>query len=142
MKIYFAGSIRGGRDDTMIYKEIISHLKNYGEVFTEHVGDQSLAVQGGDGADDRSIYKRDMKWLYSANILVAEVSTPSLGVGFEIAQAIQWNKRVLCLYRPQRGKKLSALITGCSKIFNVEYTALGEAKKAIDIFCKKEKYTE
>ena len=37
--IYFCGSIRGGKQDTMLYKRIIEQLKEYGEVLTEHVGD-------------------------------------------------------------------------------------------------------
>ena len=40
--IYFCGSIRGGRDDTALYKRIIDQLKDYGEVLTEHIGDANL----------------------------------------------------------------------------------------------------
>lgn len=36
-KIYFCGSIRGGRDDRHIYVDIIKHLKEYGTVLTEHI---------------------------------------------------------------------------------------------------------
>ena len=42
MNIYFAGSIRGGRRDRNIYLEIIENLKNYGNVLTEHSGDEKL----------------------------------------------------------------------------------------------------
>ena len=42
MKIYFAGSIRGGRGDAEIYAQIIEFLQGYGEVLTEHIGDTSL----------------------------------------------------------------------------------------------------
>ena len=42
MNIYFSGSIRGGRDDVDIYNRIISYLKKYGNVLTEHIGDNSL----------------------------------------------------------------------------------------------------
>ena len=38
MKIYFAGSIRGGRDEEENYLKIIKHLAKYGDVLTEHVG--------------------------------------------------------------------------------------------------------
>lgn len=41
MKIYFAGSIRGGRDDASIYARLIEELKTHGEVLTEHVGFES-----------------------------------------------------------------------------------------------------
>ena len=45
-KIYFAGSIRGGRDDAALYGRIIEKLKTYGTVFTEHVGKKDINVEG------------------------------------------------------------------------------------------------
>jgi 2'-deoxynucleoside 5'-phosphate N-hydrolase len=51
-KIYFAGSIRGGRDDVNLYFEIIDYLKSFGEVLTEHVGDNSLSSNGEPCEDD------------------------------------------------------------------------------------------
>ena len=42
MKIYFAGSIRGGRDDVKLYQQIINFISGYGEVLTEHVGNENL----------------------------------------------------------------------------------------------------
>ena len=38
IKIYFCGSIRGGRQDADLYARLIEHLKTYGPVLTEHVG--------------------------------------------------------------------------------------------------------
>ncbi|MEX1014904.1 MAG: nucleoside 2-deoxyribosyltransferase, partial [Candidatus Paceibacterota bacterium] len=81
MKIYFAGSIRGGRDDKDLYFEIIKLLGNYGEVLTEHIGDSNLSVSKEGDSGDRYIYNRDMIWLNEADIVIAEVTTPSLGVG-------------------------------------------------------------
>lgn len=46
MKIYFCGSIRGGRQDADIYMKIIDQLKSYGEVLTEHVGYISIDETG------------------------------------------------------------------------------------------------
>ena len=62
MKIYFAGSIRGGRDDAALYRQIIAMLMEYGEVLTEHGGDASLTRAGEDGPSDGAIYGRDMAW--------------------------------------------------------------------------------
>lgn len=135
MKIYFAGSICGGRNDAQLYERIINCIKAYGEVLTEHVGYQSLTEEG-DDEESSSIYARDIQWLSSADILIAEVTTPSLGVGYEVAKAVQLNKPVLCLYRPQKGKRLSAMIAGCPDILNAEYTSLEEVKKVIDTFLK------
>ncbi|HEV7680801.1 MAG TPA: hypothetical protein VGO68_01665 [Pyrinomonadaceae bacterium] len=48
MKIYFAASIRGGRDDWSTYLEIVKQLREYGEVLTEHVGNVELSAVGED----------------------------------------------------------------------------------------------
>jgi 2'-deoxynucleoside 5'-phosphate N-hydrolase len=112
MRIYFAGSIRGGRDDWTIYKEIIASLSQYGTVLTEHIGDSELSVTGEDLADSE-IHDRDLAWLRSCDFLVAEVTRPSLGVGYEIGKATEWGMKVLCLYRPSVTLSLSAMIAGC-----------------------------
>ncbi|XP_032220735.2 putative 2'-deoxynucleoside 5'-phosphate N-hydrolase 1 [Nematostella vectensis] len=109
-KIYFCGSIRGGREDTTLYKRIIDQLKSYGEVLTEHVGD--LEAQEEELGDDYYIHERDINWLFSSDAVVAEVTQPSLGVGYELGRALEHKKNVLCLYRPQPGKRLSAMIKG------------------------------
>ena len=115
MRIYFAGSIRGGRDDWAFYKEIIKLLREFGEVLTEHIGDSQLSVSGED-LSDKYIHDRDLNWLASCDVLVAEVTTPSLGVGYEIAKATEWGKQVLCIYRESVTRKLSAMIAGCELV--------------------------
>lgn len=111
MKIYFAGSIRGGRDDKELYLEIMNLLGKYGKVLTEHIGDKTLSAMGEDGPTDKYIYDRDMAWLNEADVVVAEVTTPSLGVGYEIGK-MENKKSILCLYREQDGKRISAMIGG------------------------------
>ena len=134
MKIYFAGSIRGGREDAALYLQIIDYLKTFGEVLTEHIGDQNLTVLGDDGPTDKYIHDRDLAWLQSADILVAEVTTVSMGVGYEIGRAVEVGKKVLCLFRPESGKNLSAMITGCNDLTLYNYSNLEEAKKCISSF--------
>lgn len=46
LRIYFAGSIRGGRDDVQLYVKIIKFLQTYGTVLTEHVADPKLEAFG------------------------------------------------------------------------------------------------
>ncbi|MFC2093826.1 nucleoside 2-deoxyribosyltransferase [Bacteroidota bacterium] len=138
MKIYFAGSIRGGRDDADLYKQIINHLKLYGEVLTEHIGGKNLEVSGEDTMNDAYIHNRDLDWILQSDIVVAEVTTPSLGVGYEIGRAIENKKRVLCLYRSNSGKRLSAMIAGSPDIAVEEYKTIIDAKDIIDNHFKKE----
>ncbi len=119
MKIYFAGSIRGGRDDKELYFSIIKELQKYGSVLTEHVGDKELEESGEKDLSDKEIYERDMGWVRESNVIVAEVTTPSLGVGYELGQAECMGKSILCLYRENGEKRLSAMVSG-NKYFNVK----------------------
>ncbi len=134
MKIYFAGSIRGGREDADLYLRIINYLKMFGEVLTEHVGSPALTSLGDDGPTDKFIHNRDLKWLQISDVLVAEVTCVSMGVGYEIGRAVEAGKAVLCLFRPASAKNLSAMISGCSDLELVNYETLEEAQKAIDSF--------
>jgi len=136
MKIYFAGAIRGGRNDAKIYEKIITYLGNIGQVLTEHVGDQDLGNMGEKGGIDMAIHKRDIKWLQSADVIVAEVTTPSLGVGYELGIAEKLKKPVLCLYRPSKDKRLSAMVKGNNQLSLWEYHNLTEARSCIDSFFK------
>ena len=133
MKIYFAGAIRGGREDVALYLELVELLQAYGTVLTEHVADEQLTSLG-EATDDRAIHDRDLAWLKEADCLVAEVTTPSLGVGFEIGKATEWGIRVLCLFRPSSGRTLSALIAGSEQIMVREYENASQVKKIFDEF--------
>ena len=136
MKIYFAGSIRGGRNDADLYLEIIKYLKNFGEVLTEHVGDNLITSSGESSINDTAIHDRDMDWLISSDIIVAEVTNPSLGVGYEIGRAIEYNKKIICLYRESKRKRLSAMISGSNKIINIKYSDFDEFKLLINQYIK------
>ena len=132
MNIYFAGSIRGGREDVKIYHEIIIHLRKFGNVLTEHVADDNLEKAGEKNMSDKEIHDRDLAWLTQSDVVVAEVSVSSLGVGYEIRAAVTMEKKVLCLYRKQKGKRLSAMIAGCPDIKMSYYESLSEAKEIIN----------
>ena len=137
MKIYFAASIRGGRDDWPQYLEIVRQLRKYGEVRTEHVGDVELS-RAGEDFSDRDIHDRDLGWLKSSDYLVAEVTTPSLGVGYEIGKATEWGKPVLGLYRPTAGRSLSAMIAGSNGVTLKGYQGLTELKEIFEQYFRSE----
>ena len=134
MKIYFAGAIRAGRDDAALYEIMITYLRSFGQVLTEHVGDSTLSAKGDDGPDDRYIHDRDMAWLAQCDLVVAEVTTPSLGVGYELGWATALKKPVLCLHRFQPGRILSAMIAGSPMMRTVSYSSVNEAKTIITNF--------
>jgi nucleoside 2-deoxyribosyltransferase len=138
LKIYFAGSIRGGRDDRKKYLKIIKYLQKYGEVLTEHIGDKKITDKGDVGLTEEEIYERDINWLNSADVVIAEVSNPSFGVGYEIAKAESLDKKVLCLYQIKKDKFLSAMITGSFDVEVRRYSKLSGALMNIDKFFKRE----
>src|SRR5438034_7659879 len=133
MIIYFAAAISGGREDSTFYLELVELLRPYGTVLTEHIADEQLTSLG-ESMDDRAIHDRDLAWGKQADCLVAEVTTPSLGVGFEIGKATEWDLRVLCLFRPNTTHALSALIAGSDRLTVREYQDASQVKKIFDEF--------
>ena len=111
MKLYFAGSIRGGRADAALYARLIAHLKARHRVLTEHVGAPSAFPSVEKGMTDGDIWVQDMAWLRESDAVIAECSTPSLGVGYELAMAQTLGKPVFIFYDEKRGP-LSAMLTG------------------------------
>lgn len=112
--IYFAGSIRGGREDQPVYEDFIKEIQSLGsEVLCEHVGYKNLTDYGQDSPSSY-IHDRDLGWIDKANGVIAEATNPSLGVGYEIHYALVSGKPVLVLYSSLNGKRLSAMIDGAS----------------------------
>ena len=133
MKIYFAGSIRGGRDEEKTYLRIIDYLGSFGDVLTEHVGYKDVE-KSEKNHSDIYIFERDVKWLESSDVMIADVTVPSLGVGYEIGFAETLNIPILCLYNPKNKKPLSAMITGNKNIIWKEYSSFEDAQMLIKNF--------
>ncbi len=111
MQVYFAGSIRGGRADAELYRRMIAYIQREHKVLTEHVGDLSLSKTEGLKDRDIAIYEQDTAWLRDTDVVIAECTTPSLGVGYELAYAEKLGKPVHIFYNKAR-TKLSAMLTG------------------------------
>jgi nucleoside 2-deoxyribosyltransferase len=133
MKIYFAGSIRAGRQDIEVYKELINCIRKYGKVLTEHVGQDDIE-QGEINLTDKYIHDRDVAWIKECDVFIAEVTRPSLGVGYEIRTALEMSKGILCIYRPEQTKRVSAMISGAPRVNLKSYSTIDEAKTTIDDF--------
>lgn len=141
-EIYFGGSIRGGRADADLYGQIIEYLKYHGKVLTEHIGDKTLSATGEANKTSEFIHDRDMDWLGIVKKVVAEITHPSLGVGYEIGRVVERNswvsesdkKRILCLYRSSIDRQFSLLRGGCGGFSPAEYGSVAEACAIIDNF--------
>ncbi len=134
MQIYFACSLTGGRQDEAVYGILVDHLLAAGhDVPTAHLARPEV-MELERVVDPVDIYRRDIAWISSSDALIAEVSTPSHGVGYEIAYALGIGKRVLCLYRADAS--ISKMITGnTSPNLNVlTYQNMQEIPALIDEF--------
>jgi hypothetical protein len=134
MKIYFSGSISGGREHEAIYQHLVARLQAQGHhVLSAHVADPA-ALEAEKDLPPREVFERDTHWVKEAETLIAEVSTPSLGVGYEIALAVQLGKPVLCVYRT--GLRMSKMITGnpAPQLAVITYSDLAELNERIDAF--------
>lgn len=135
-KVYFAGSIRGGRQDAELYRRMIQHIKKSHIVLTEHVGDLSLSKTEGLENREVAIYEQDTAWLRESDLVIAECTTPSLGVGYEMAYAERFGKRVHIFYDATR-TDLSAMLSG-DKYFHLHpYKSEEDIFPAIDEILKK-----
>ena len=110
MNIYFACSITGGREYEAIYQAITRALQDDGhEVPTAHLAESNI-LDLERIVIPSDVYARDVSWIQASDMLLAEVSVPSHGVGYEIGFALNLGKPVLCLY--QEGRPVSKMITG------------------------------
>ena len=110
-KVYFAGSIRGGRVDANLYRRMIEYIMKTDIVLTEHIGkaDINLLELGRD--KDAAIYTQDTAWLRECDLFIAECTCPSLGVGYELAYAEKYGKPTYIFYDKTK-TQLSAMLTG------------------------------
>jgi nucleoside 2-deoxyribosyltransferase len=116
MKIYLACTVRGDRGGILAGRAICARLQQLGhEVLTTHLlADDVEAVEAMLTSED--IYSRDLEWLTSCDLLVAEASGSSYGVGFEVGYVLGRagvsGQRAVLLYDGARADKVSRLIAG------------------------------
>ena len=99
MKIYFVGSISGKDRYLKHYQKIISSLKQLGHEVSEITLEPTKEYVYG-MSDEKKVeqYKRVLKWISDADVVVAEGSYSSMGVGYEISLALEKGKPVIVMY--------------------------------------------
>jgi nucleoside 2-deoxyribosyltransferase len=116
VRIYLACTVRGDRGAIEGLRALAAALESAGHtVLTKHLLDDN--VEGAESAlTERAVYERDIAWLESCDVLVAEASGSSFGVGFEVGYVLgrseRTDQRVLLLYRADRRNAISRLIAG------------------------------
>jgi hypothetical protein len=126
-----------------MYRKIVAALEDAGHhVFAGSVTSELIGVEG-DPLESVQIFERDVSLLEEVasrnGLLIAEVSRPSIGVGYEIAAArYRFNIPVICMYRPSFTKRCSGMVAGDPSIRVIEYTsdvfeaAVAELVRAVD----------
>lgn len=125
MKLFFAGAIRGGGGYGKVYRRIITLLNSHGEVYSEVANDNGNPEKEGKKSD-RAIHGRTIEAIRLSNLLIAEVSHPSIGVGYEIALAESIGIPVVALYHRGSEHHISAMIAGNEKIVTLPYDTFEE----------------
>jgi 2'-deoxynucleoside 5'-phosphate N-hydrolase len=132
MKIYFGCSIRGEQGGAEDKKLVVSILQDLGhevlsEVFANMDVNYNQVSQG--KMTPRQVYESDMKWLIESDVMVAEVSRISTGLGYEMGWKLKSGQRVIALCREDRYEQLSNMIKGCT----VETFSLHVWKDELDL---------
>jgi hypothetical protein len=138
MKIYLACTVRGDRGGVLAGRTIAARLQHHGHVvLTTHLlADDVEAAES--TITEAEVFRRDLEWLTACDLLVAEASGSSYGVGFEVGyvlgRASTSGQRVVLLYEAARRDKVSRLITGnCDpNCTTVAYDSLDQLTGFID----------
>ena len=110
MRIFLSGSIRGGRQMLPVYRHIYDFLESVGcDVVSWHVVDLDSDEEEAE-MSEQEIYLRDIGLLEESDCMVAEVTVPSTGVGYEVCRAPGLGMPVLCVH--SAGANVSAMVLG------------------------------
>jgi nucleoside 2-deoxyribosyltransferase len=116
MNIYLACTVRGDRGAIETTRALADAIESMGHtVLTRHLLCDEADTEEGQ-LSERAVFERDLEWLDEADVLIAEASGSSYGVGFEvgyvIGRATETGQRVLLLYDASQRSKVSRLIVG------------------------------
>ncbi len=125
MKIYFSGSIYGGRQKLETYKKLVNELQKYGEVLDEQVADDNVLIDE-EKQSDYDIFENLEQQLNKADLIFAELTVPSLGVGYELGYADSHNKKVIGIYDKTVILKISTMIRGNKRLKIIPYRDINE----------------
>jgi len=130
IKVYYAAAMLGDRSNFEDNVKIVKMLEEKGfKILTKHVVEEVLDIEKGLTVEE--VFERDIRLLNEADVLIADVSYPSLGVGFEVAYALLKGKRVYAICRSDRYERTSALIRGI-RWSNFKLITYSSPEEAVD----------
>jgi len=112
-----------------VYIHIVEMLKKQGHtVVSEHVASVGLEKIEA-RITDEEIFNNDIGFIDECECLVADVTIPSIGVGYEIGYAASKGKDILCVYREDAN--VSAMVKGNKQVISVSYKNVEELEKIL-----------
>ncbi len=145
MKVYFAASVHGRTNYNESYLTIVKTLKNLGcNVYADHILKTDVnEIDKQSSEEIRKVYKNLLDKIKEADLVVAEVSTPSVSVGHEVTEAVNLNKSVILLNIQGGNRAMLLEGLGRDKVQSISYTkenleellkkAVEESKKNVDV---------
>lgn len=136
LKIYFTASTSHNGELIPYYKKLLNHIKKHPvEVLSgDQVVDRNVLIKDKQ-LTALEIFNREKTLIDEADIMIAELSKPSLGVGAEIVYALNENKPVLAMVRNDYEDKISPILLGNpSENLFFEYYRNYEYKIILDKF--------
>lgn len=107
MKVYLALPSRYPKAHESYLQKIIDFLKGNKDI--KLTADFNWINSNKDN-NDKDYFEEDAQAIEDSEFVIAEISYPSSGVGFQIAYALTKKKKVLCLYRGNLNKTVSKFI--------------------------------
>ncbi len=119
------------------YQHIINFLKSHDfNVLSEHVASKDLEKTE-TGMSEEEIFQKDIHWIEESDYVIADITIPSIGTGYEICHAVFNKKPVLCLY--EKGVNASAMVLGNSGVIAKPYTDIEKLEGLLLDFLKDKK---
>lgn len=131
MKIYVSGSIYGGTQKIDTYKIMIKELEKYGEVLNKQIADPNV-IENEKYQKDEDIFQDLEQKMLVADIIFAEVTVPSIGVGYELGFADKIGKKIIAIYDETYTKKVTTMVRGNKRIKLIPYKDIEEICKEME----------
>jgi dTMP kinase len=120
MKIYFGASISLDRSLLPVYQNIVKELNTLGhKVLSEYVVDPKL--KPGAGLSAEKLFARETKTIEKADVMIAEVTSPSWGTAFLMEHALEHGKPVIALFYKDYEQPLPMMIQGHPELYVQHY---------------------
>jgi nucleoside 2-deoxyribosyltransferase len=135
-RVFFSCSMRGGFSKLAQaeLRKIPDLLESLGlELLSRHQTQDDF-ITSESRLMEQQIHDRDYRWLQKADLVIAEITNPSLGVGAELADAVRLGIPVLAVYKREYEHEISAYIRGKAGVLCQPYSDTADLKEIIREF--------